>query len=263
MNNIETQDTTFAALPSRQERVLQILRDIAAIKAQLDRAKVRFAASGKYDDPEWFVAASAALRFKQVEHQRLLLEVSAERNGASRVQPDQSSLNAPTFDSSMLLQRDEGSTGTQAGPSLHEKALAVLQDLAAIKAQLDRARRRVHEGKGYSDSVWFHAANTALKYKQVQHQRLMREIGDQQKNAKAARVAREQQLQSTFERTFIRTARDLLDKETYVQLLRETERRTTAGPVELAGQAGRADGADQEQAEEEGEDAEVCSGPRG
>jgi hypothetical protein len=252
---------------SSRERLVVMQHEIAVIKAQIGNAKARLLADGTYADPEWFAAANSALRFKQVEYQRLQLEISNENSSAKNGQPPPNSGDTLTFDVSMLLERERENGAAE--PSLHDKAIAVLQDIASIKAQIERAKSRPRDGKGYSDSEWFQAANTALKYKQVEHQRLLQEIGKQQKIAKALRVAKEQQLQNTFERTFIRTARDLLDRDTYIRLLQETERRTTSKPAEgLATVVVHADAspAGQETSdweEAEGEDVEHGPSPGG
>jgi hypothetical protein len=226
MENIPMQDGS--ELISSRERLLVMQREIAVIKAQIEKAKARVLVDGTYSDPEWFAAANASLRFKQVEYQRLQLDLGAGRGGESNHSLSQRR-DVPAFDVSMIFEREPGNA---LKPSLHDQAIAVLHDIASIKAQLDRANSRGRDSRKYSDPEWFQAANAALKYKQLEHQRLLHEISQQQRIAKALRVEKEQQLQKTFERAFIRVARELLDKDTYVRLLQETERRTPTKPVE-------------------------------
>lgn len=62
----------------------QLEFDIAKIKNQLDEAVSKARTTGEYADPVWWRKAKAALRFKGIEHQRLMrrrAELRRERQG--------------------------------------------------------------------------------------------------------------------------------------------------------------------------------------
>lgn len=54
------------------QRLAETEESIAAIRAKIDRAKADKIADGEYSDPDWWARVHAALRFKGMEHQRLL-----------------------------------------------------------------------------------------------------------------------------------------------------------------------------------------------
>ena len=65
-----------------------LLRDIAAIKAQISRAVSKSKASGKYADNHWFTNANSALRIKQATHQALQTHAAGLRKAAKQVEAD-------------------------------------------------------------------------------------------------------------------------------------------------------------------------------
>lgn len=74
-------------LAEAHQRLAEVEEDIAAIRAKIDRARADKITSGQYSDPDWYARVNAALRFKGMEHQRLLRIAGrmarAERSAAS------------------------------------------------------------------------------------------------------------------------------------------------------------------------------------
>lgn len=60
------------SLAETESRCELIELEIANIRAQLSAARAEQHAHGVYADPQWYAAATTALRYKGVEHQRLL-----------------------------------------------------------------------------------------------------------------------------------------------------------------------------------------------
>lgn len=104
--------------------------------------------------------------------------------------------------------------------SLEQQQLAALEDIASIKDQIGRAKALSQSEGKYSDSGWYHAANRALRYKQIQHQELLTQAARLRKQMKAD--AHEKR-NVAFEREFIRAARVLLDESMYSTLVKLAE----------------------------------------
>jgi hypothetical protein len=73
--NMSEDQTTM----SKHEQALLVLQEIASIKEQLAHAKAAAAKTGFYSDNNWFQSATRALKHKQIQHQRLLHEISQEK----------------------------------------------------------------------------------------------------------------------------------------------------------------------------------------
>ena len=71
-------------LESLQEQNDQLLLSIADIKHQLAIAKANAVGKGVYADPVWYAKATAALKYKQVEHQQLLTKIANAHRDARR-----------------------------------------------------------------------------------------------------------------------------------------------------------------------------------
>lgn len=69
-------------------REITLLREIAAIKAQVARAVSKAKASGKYADNHWFTNARAALRIKQATHQALQTHAAGLRKAGKQIEAD-------------------------------------------------------------------------------------------------------------------------------------------------------------------------------
>lgn len=74
----------MSELEGTQQRILELERDIANIRTQIEAAQATAAQTGEYADRSWFRRARTALRYKGVEHQRLLKQAAelrrAEKN---------------------------------------------------------------------------------------------------------------------------------------------------------------------------------------
>ena len=62
---------------------------------------------------------------------------------------------------------------------------SLLEDMAAIKEQIARAKAAAFSKKIYSDVDWFHAAQRALRHKQIEHQKLQGRLSDLKRKAKS------------------------------------------------------------------------------
>ena len=56
------------------DRIDTVLREITIIKSQIEGAKYGAKTKGEYADTDWFHRANKSLRFKGIEHQKLLIE---------------------------------------------------------------------------------------------------------------------------------------------------------------------------------------------
>ena len=98
--------------------------------------------------------------------------------------------------------------------AIESRQLELLTEMARIKEQIARAKSLAASERNYSDTDWYHAANRALKHKQIEHQELLQ---------KAATLRKEIRLSDTrsFERAFMDAAYRRLDGEMYACLLSE------------------------------------------
>ena len=90
----------------------------------------------------------------------------------------------------------------------HDRLAEVEEDIAAIRAKIDRAKAdKIITGQ-YSDPDWYARVNAALRFKGMEHQRLQRIAG---------RLAREERVAGArrFEQAFINKARDVLAADVF------------------------------------------------
>jgi len=97
--------------------------------------------------------------------------------------------------------------------SVLSEAEAVLSEMARMKAQIFEAKSRAVDGD-YSDPDWFRRVNTALRYKGIRHQQLLRRAAELRDSANASNA-------NSWERRFIEAARRRLKPETYQALVDE------------------------------------------
>ncbi|WP_429498643.1 hypothetical protein ACQUFY_04550 [Robbsia andropogonis] len=103
----------------------------------------------------------------------------------------------------------------------HEaKCDTVLRDIASIKEQIGRAKARAQGDRIYADSDWYQSANRALRHKQIEHQRLLREGAAMRRKLKKSTTPSAEEL--TFERTFMREAKAILDGSLYSRIIERT-----------------------------------------
>lgn len=72
--------------------------EIADIRGQLDAAVSQQKETGQYADPNWYGKAKTALRYKGIEHQQILRELSRRREQARRKAHEQSEGRARRFE---------------------------------------------------------------------------------------------------------------------------------------------------------------------
>jgi len=107
---------------------------------------------------------------------------------------------------------------------LEEIKLDVEEDMSNIKEQLDTARSVAYTERKFADPVWFRKANHALKIKQRMHQATLLLLS----RSRRAMTTRER---GSFERMFIRSAREILEKETYQRIVDQARRAVESGAV--------------------------------
>lgn len=111
-------------------------------------------------------------------------------------------------------------TTTERRLSESEAACDILmEEISSIKEQIGRAKARAQAYGEYSDSNWYQSANRALRHKQGEHQRLLRETAVIRRQARQAQADAET---LTFERTFMRIAKLLLPEDLYQSIIQQT-----------------------------------------
>lgn len=95
---------------------------------------------------------------------------------------------------------------------LQNKADEVLLAIAVIKAKIASAKAKKIESGEYANPAWFARVNAALKFKQVEHQKLIRET---------ARIKREKNIQNSYEvhRVFVDIAKTRLSNDIFASIL--------------------------------------------
>jgi hypothetical protein len=109
---------------------------------------------------------------------------------------------------------------------MQHKADETIEAIAAIKEQIARAKSKVHETGDYSDADWFHSANRALRHKAQEHQLLLREMAKKREEEKQAKHALNRIQSLTLERSFMRSAKLMLDEGVYIKIMDEAIRHT-------------------------------------
>ncbi|WP_429497095.1 hypothetical protein ACQUFY_10955 [Robbsia andropogonis] len=101
----------------------------------------------------------------------------------------------------------------------HEaKCDTVLCDIASIKEQIGRAKARAQGNRIYADIDWYQSANRALRHKQIEHQKLLREGAAMRRKLKKSKTPSAEEL--TFERTFMREAKAILAPGVYQRIIK-------------------------------------------
>lgn len=101
-----------------------------------------------------------------------------------------------------------------AGMTLQQQNDALLDKIAGLKIQIDTASGKAASNGDYSDTEWYHRAKYALRMTQKEHQQVLREIGEQNRNQRASNG-------SHYETQFIAVCRRRLDPELFADILRE------------------------------------------
>lgn len=95
---------------------------------------------------------------------------------------------------------------------LQQEQLILLEDMASIRYQLEKAKTNVALDGEYSDPEWFRKATYALRMKSAQIQAISVEMG-----------RRKRMLQSSIETWFVRVARDLLEEDLFQEIMDEAK----------------------------------------
>lgn len=95
---------------------------------------------------------------------------------------------------------------------LQQEQLVLLEDMASIRYQLEKAKSTVALDGEYSDPEWFRKATYALRMKSAQVQAISVEMG-----------RRKRMLQSTTETWFVRIARDILEDDLFQEIMDEAK----------------------------------------
>ena len=90
-------------------------------------------------------------------------------------------------------------------------------DLISIKAQIDEAKGDAKAFSEYSNPQWWSSVNSAARHKGLQRQKLQRQLGDLNSRIKALSAM-------GFEKLFIDCARDLLDRDTFTEIINKVNK---------------------------------------
>lgn len=101
---------------------------------------------------------------------------------------------------------------------LQDEADRISFELARVKEQIGRAKAEAASSGVYSDSDWFHRASTAMRMMGRDHQLLLSELGSRRK---AGRVMHN----AVIERQFVEAAREMIDKETFIEIMNAAKAR--------------------------------------
>ena len=98
--------------------------------------------------------------------------------------------------------------------SIEERLSAVSIEIAQIKSQVEHAASEAREYGDYSDSDWFFRAKSALRFKGIEHQQLLKELAKRKKEDRVRFNLR-------FERVFVEVARTRIDPVLFQQIKEE------------------------------------------
>ena len=98
----------------------------------------------------------------------------------------------------------------------------VEEEIASIKAKLDKVRAEQKATGRWADPDWYRRAMTRQRFLGVEHQKLCRSIADRKREARAARSG-------AVERAFVGAARALLGPEVFAQILSTAEAEVARG----------------------------------
>lgn len=101
---------------------------------------------------------------------------------------------------------------------LAELKLELLNEINQCKSQIQLAKSNASANKQYADITWYNKAHQALRIKQQQYQQVLRAMGVKKKEEK-----RQQQI--AIERTFMDVAKERLGWDTFIEIVREAEKR--------------------------------------
>lgn len=87
-------------------------------------------------------------------------------------------------------------------------------NLAKIRGQLEAAEAAVHISGEYADPDWYRRAKGALRFKGIEHQNILRELGARKRTELDDR-------QNSQGQAFIRAAKRRLDRALFLELLQE------------------------------------------
>lgn len=93
------------------------------------------------------------------------------------------------------------------------------ESIASIKAQIETSRARKEKGMP-TDYEWMGRARAALKFKGVEHQKMLRLVKN--RKVETARKHKEEE-DKRRERLFIEACKEMLDKETYLTIWNRVE----------------------------------------
>jgi hypothetical protein len=114
-----------------------------------------------------------------------------------------------------------------------QQCVQVLEEISSTKEQLGRAKAKASSTGDYSDSKWFHAANTALRHKQIRHQTLLRDAGKLRREIRSARGPGDDPTGRTFERQFMVEAKALLPGATYAEIVVKAQQAIKVGRSDM------------------------------
>lgn len=92
----------------------------------------------------------------------------------------------------------------------------VEEEIASIKAKLDKVRAEQKATGRWADPDWYRRAMTRQRFLGVEHQKLCRSIADRKREAKAAHSA-------SIDRAFVSACRARFDDDTFMQIMRIAE----------------------------------------
>lgn len=97
---------------------------------------------------------------------------------------------------------------------LDEQELRLQGEIADIKAQIEGAKARAAQTGDYSDNDWFIRANHALRHRTIEHQKVLKMIGERNRERRKKNGEQSQ-------RRFIELCRKRLPPETFQMLWEE------------------------------------------
>lgn len=104
---------------------------------------------------------------------------------------------------------------------LHQLRHKIYEDMISIKDQLETARSEFRRTGKYADPDWYRKANSALKFKQRDHQNVLLELSIRNNRRKENNA-------SNFNNVFVQVAEETLDNDTFVLIRMETKNRIEA-----------------------------------
>lgn len=97
---------------------------------------------------------------------------------------------------------------TAAEENLDERELRLQGEIADIKAQIEGASARAASSGDYSDRDWYIRAKHALRHRTIEHQQVLKMIGERNRNIRKQR-------HEAAERRFIQICRNRLPQDVF------------------------------------------------